>query len=140
MHLIPSLLGTCHRVDAVLDCPCRHDSFECPSCKRDTSLARHKRDGIYPRGQMGMAGYTGVLRWAAHTTKEGDYMIPKDASVAELPAIEVVIVGFRSEVRGVGGMTIRPHVLVKDLTDEDLDRFDAVAIPACVGGGRGQHT
>ncbi len=40
----------------------------------------------------------------------------------------------------MGGTTIRPHVLVKDLTDVEIERFDAVAVPACVGSGRGQHT
>lgn len=40
----------------------------------------------------------------------------------------------------MGDLNIRPQVLVKDLKDEALDRFDAVAIPATVGGGRGQHT
>jgi putative intracellular protease/amidase len=90
--------------------------------------------------EIELAGYTGVLSWAAHTTKAGNCMIPKDAAVAEVPAIEVVVAGFAPEVHGMGGMNIRPHVLVKDLADDDVDRFDAVAIPACVGGGRGQHT
>ena len=79
----------------------------------------------------------GVLSWAAHTTKEGNYMIPKDAAEEEVPSIETVVAGFTPEVHGMGGLTIRPHVLVEDLSDEDVDRFDAVAIPACVGGGRG---
>jgi iron(II)-dependent oxidoreductase len=90
--------------------------------------------------EIELAGYTGVLSWAAHTTKAGNYMIPKDAPTAEVPAIEVVVAGFAPEVHGMGGMNIRPHVSVKNLSDEDVDRFDAVAIPACVGGGRGQHT
>ena len=54
--------------------------------------------------------------------------------------IKVVVAGFDPEVRGMGSMTIRPHVLVKDLSEEETDRFDAVAVPACVGSGRGQHT
>ena len=90
--------------------------------------------------EIEFGGYTGVLSWAAHTTKEGDYMIPKDAPVKEVPAIEVVVAGFAPEVHGMGGMTVRPHVLLQNLTRADIDRFDAVAIPACVGGGRGQHT
>lgn len=90
--------------------------------------------------EIELAGYTGVLSWATHTTKQGNYMIPKNAPAAEVPLIETVIAGFDPEVHGMGGMTIRPHVLVKDLSDDDLDRFDAVAIPACVGGGRGRHT
>lgn len=90
--------------------------------------------------EIELAGYTGVLSWAAHTTKEGDYMIPKDVPAAEVPLIEVVVAGFAPEVHGMGGLNVRPHVLVKDLSDEDVDRFDAVAIPACVGSGRGQHT
>lgn len=40
----------------------------------------------------------------------------------------------------MGGTTVRPHVLVQSLTPAEIDRLDAVAIPACVGGGRGQHT
>jgi putative intracellular protease/amidase len=90
--------------------------------------------------EIELAGYTGVLSWAAHTTKQGNYMIPKDAPTAEVPLIETVVAGFAPEVHGMGRLTIRPHVLVKDLSDEDADRFDAVAIPACVGSGRGQHT
>ena len=90
--------------------------------------------------EIELAGYTGVLSWAAHTTKAGNYMIPKGELAAEVPAIEVVVAGFAPEVHGMGGMNIRPHVLVKELSNEDVDRFDAVAIPACVGGGRGQHT
>ena len=90
--------------------------------------------------EIELAGYTGVLSWAAHTTKAGNYMIPKGEPTAEVPAIEVVVAGFAPEVHGMGGMNVRPHVLVKDLSDEDVDGFDAVAIPACVGGGRGQHT
>jgi putative intracellular protease/amidase len=90
--------------------------------------------------EMELAGYSGTLSWAAHTTKEGDYVIPRDAPAKELPAIEVVLAGFAPEVHGMGGMVVRPHVLVRDLTAADIDRFDAVAIPACVGGGRGQHT
>jgi hypothetical protein len=87
--------------------------------------------------EIELAGYTGVLGWAAHTTKTGNYMIPKGTPVAEVPAFEVVVAGFAPEVRGMGGTNVRPHVLVKDLSDKDVDRFDAVAIPACVGGGRG---
>lgn len=90
--------------------------------------------------EIEFGAYTGVLSWATHTTKAGNYMIPKDAPVPELPLVEVVVAGFASEVHGMGGMNIRPRVLVKDLKAEDIDRFDAVAIPACVGGGRGQHT
>jgi len=90
--------------------------------------------------EIELAGYTGVLSWAAHTAKSGNYMIPKDAPVAEVPAIEVIVAGFAPEVHGMGGMNVRPQVLVTDLTDDDVDQFDAVAIPACVGGGRGQHT
>jgi len=90
--------------------------------------------------EIELAGYTGVLSWASHTTKEGNYMIPKDAPPADVPLIETVVAGFAPEVHGMGGLTVRPHVLVEDLSDEDVDRFDAVAIPACVGAGRGQHT
>ncbi|MFH1264450.1 MAG: SUMF1/EgtB/PvdO family nonheme iron enzyme [Planctomycetota bacterium] len=90
--------------------------------------------------EIELAGYTGVLSWAAHTTEEGNYMIPKDAPAKEVPAIEVVVAGFAPEIQGMGGMTVRPHLLVQDLAGQDIDRFDAVAIPACVGSGRGQHT
>jgi formylglycine-generating enzyme required for sulfatase activity/putative intracellular protease/amidase len=90
--------------------------------------------------EMELAGYTGVLSWASHTTKQGNYMIPKDAPAADVPLIETIVAGFAPEVHGMGGLSVRPDVLVKDLSDEDVDGFDAVAIPACVGGGRGQHT
>jgi len=90
--------------------------------------------------EIELAGYTGVLSWAAHTNAKGDYMIPKNTPVTEVPAIEVVVAGFSPEVHGMGGTAVRPHVLVRDLADADIDRFDAVAIPACVGSGRGQHT
>ncbi|OQB85412.1 MAG: Serine/threonine-protein kinase pkn1 [Planctomycetes bacterium ADurb.Bin126] len=90
--------------------------------------------------EIELAGYTGVLSWAAHTTRNGNYMVPRNSQVAEVPWIEVVVAGFAPEVRGMGGLIVRPHVLVKDLSDTDVDRFDAVAVPACVGGGRGQHT
>ena len=89
--------------------------------------------------ELEFGAYTAVLAWAAHTTPEGDYMMPKTGAPS-VPAIEVVVAGFDPEVRGMGSMTIRPHVLVNDLTDEQIDRFDAVAVPACVGSGRGQHT
>ncbi len=88
--------------------------------------------------EIEFGAYTGVLSWAAHTTAEGDYVFKRGAK--EVPAIEVVVAGFDPEVRGMGSMVIRPHVLVKDLKDADIDRFDAVAVPACVGGGRGRHT
>jgi len=90
--------------------------------------------------EIELAGYTGTLSWAAHTTKAGDYLIPRDAQVKELPAIEVVVAGWTPEVHGMGGLAVRPHVFIPNLTPADIDRFDAVAIPACVGGGRGQHT
>ena len=89
--------------------------------------------------ELEFGAYTAVLAWAAHTTPEGDYMMPKSGAPS-VPAIEVVVAGFDPEVRGMGSMTIRPHVQVKDLADEEIDRFDAVAVPACVGSGRGQHT
>lgn len=89
--------------------------------------------------ELEFGAYTAVLAWAAHTTPEGDYMMPKTGA-PNVPAIEVIVAGFTPEVRGMGSMTIRPHVLVQDLTDEEIDRFDAVAVPACVGSGRGQHT
>jgi formylglycine-generating enzyme required for sulfatase activity len=89
--------------------------------------------------EIEFGAYTGVMSWAAHTTPEGDYAMPKTGAPS-VPAIEVVVAGFEPEVRGMGSMIVRPHVLVKDLKAENLDGFDAVAIPACVGGGRGQHT
>jgi len=89
--------------------------------------------------ELEFGAYTAVLAWAAHTTPEGDYMMPKTGDPS-VPAIEVVVAGFDPEVRGMGSMTIRPHMLVKELTNEEIDRFDAVAVPACVGSGRGQHT
>ena len=89
--------------------------------------------------ELEFGAYTAVMAWAAHTTPEGDYMMPKSGAPS-VPAIEVIVAGFDPEVRGMGSMTIRPHVLVKNLTDEEIDRFDAVAVPACVGSGRGQHT
>lgn len=89
--------------------------------------------------EIEFAAYTGVMSWAAHTTPEGDYAMPKTGAPS-VPAIEVIVAGFEPEVRGMGSMVIRPHVLVKDLTDGELDRFDALVVPCCVGGGRGQHT
>jgi putative intracellular protease/amidase len=88
--------------------------------------------------EIELAAYTGVLSWAGHTKRAGNYLFKPGAR--EVPNIEVVIAGFAPEVHGMGGLSIRPHVLVKDLQKEDLDRFDAVAIPATVGSGRGQHT
>jgi len=88
--------------------------------------------------EIELGAYTGVLSWAGHTKSAGNYVFR--AGAPEVPNIEVVIAGFRPEVRGMGGTIVRPHVLVKDLKAEDLDGFDAVAIPACVGGARGQHT
>ena len=89
--------------------------------------------------EIEFAAFTGVLSWASHTTRAGNYVVPRDAE-REVARIEVVVAGFASEVRGMGGTCVRPHVLVGDLKAGDVDRFDAVAIPACVGGGRGQHT
>lgn len=88
--------------------------------------------------EIEFGAYTGVMSWAAHTTAAGDYVFKRGEK--EVPAIEVVVAGFDPEVHGMGSMIVRPHVLVKDLKDADLDRFDAVAVPACVGGGRGRHT
>lgn len=48
--------------------------------------------------------------------------------------------GFDPEVRGMGHTVIRPHLLVQDPTDADLDRCDALAVPSCAGGGQAQHT
>lgn len=88
--------------------------------------------------EVELGAYTGILSWASHTKPAGNYMFKEGA--AEVPNIEVVIAGFAPEIHGMGGMNLRPHVLVKDLTPADLDHFDAVAIPAAVGGARGQHT
>jgi len=88
--------------------------------------------------ELEFAAFTGVLGWATHTRPEANGTMRKaDEAV---PVIEVVIAGFDREVHSMGSMTIRPDVLVRDLKDEDVDRLDAVAIPACVGTGRGQHT
>jgi putative intracellular protease/amidase len=89
--------------------------------------------------ELEFAAYTAVLGWASHTTPEGDYVMPKTGAPG-VPSIEVVVAGFGPEVHGMGSMTIRPHLLVKDLTEDQIDRFDAVAVPACVGSGRGRHT
>lgn len=89
--------------------------------------------------ELELGAYTGVLSWGSHTKVVSNYMMPKTGAV-DVPLIEVVVAGFDPEVRGMGSMVIRPQVLVKDLKDADLDRFDAVAVPACVGGGRGRHT
>lgn len=92
--------------------------------------------------EVEFGAYTGVASWAAHTTREGNYVFPQNANAAArpVPVIEVVVGGFTAEVRGMGGMIVRPHVMLKNLKPEEIERFDAVAIPACVGGGRGQHT
>jgi hypothetical protein len=70
--------------------------------------------------EIEFGAYTGVMSWAAHTTPEGDYAMPKTGAPS-VPAIEVVVAGFEPEVRGMGSMIIRPHVLANDLTDADLD-------------------
>jgi putative intracellular protease/amidase len=62
------------------------------------------------------------------------------ADARQVPLIEVVVAAFDQEVRGMGSMRIRPDVRIQDLRPEEIDRFDAVAIPACVGGARGRHT
>jgi putative intracellular protease/amidase len=90
--------------------------------------------------EIEFAAFTGVLSWASHTNEEGDYMFPRGKGEKEVSLIEVVVAGFAPEVRGMGSMCIRPDVLVQNLKPEEIDCFDAVAIPACVGGGRGQHT
>jgi len=89
--------------------------------------------------ELEYAAYTAVLAWAGHTNPDGDYMMPKSGAPS-VPLFEVVVAGLRPEVRGMGGTTVRPHRLVQDLTDRESDRFDAVAVPSCVGSGRGQHT
>ena len=89
--------------------------------------------------ELEFGAYTAVLSWASHTNPKGDYAMPKTGAPS-VSLIEVVVAGFAPEVHGMGSMTIRPQVLVENLTDEQIDRFDAVAVPACVGSGRGQHT
>ena len=89
--------------------------------------------------ELEFGAYTAVLAWAAHTNPEGDYMMPKTGA-ASVPWIDVVVAGFDPEVHGMGSMTIRPDVLVSELTEAQIDLFDAVAVPACVGSGRGRHT
>lgn len=89
--------------------------------------------------EIEFGAYMGVLSWAAHTTPEGDYAMPRSGA-ASVPAIEVVVAGFSPEVRGMGSTAVRAHVQVQELKEELLDTFDAVAIPCCVGGGRGRHT
>ncbi|MBI5393922.1 MAG: SUMF1/EgtB/PvdO family nonheme iron enzyme [Verrucomicrobia bacterium] len=85
------------------------------------------------------AAFTGVMSWATHTKRIADYMMPKGGSEPEVPNIEVAVAGFDAEVRSMAGICVRPDVLVRDLKPEDMDRFDAVAIPACVGSARGRH-
>jgi len=89
--------------------------------------------------EIEFAAYSGVLSWASHTRRSLNYVL-LDPKAPELPLIEVVVAGFDKEVHSMGAMHIRPDVLVRDLKDEDIDRFDAMAVPACVGGGRGRHT
>jgi putative intracellular protease/amidase len=89
--------------------------------------------------EIEFAAYSGVLSWASHTKRAFNYVL-RDPKAPELPLIEVVVAGFDKEVHSMGAMHIRPDVLVQDIKDEDIDRFDAVAVPACVGGGRGRHT
>jgi putative intracellular protease/amidase len=89
--------------------------------------------------EIEFAAYSGVLSWASHTRRSLNYVL-RAPKAPELPLIEVVVAGFGPEVRSMGAMRIRPDVLVRDLKDEDVDRFDALAVPACVGGGRGRHT
>lgn len=89
--------------------------------------------------ELEFGAYTSVLAWAGHTNREGNYMVPKTGAVS-VPWFDVVIAGFDRRVHGMGSMTIQPDVLVDELTDAELDRFDAVAVPACVGSGRGRHT
>jgi len=90
--------------------------------------------------EIEFAAFTGVLSWAMATRKVSNSVLGRSADAADLPLIEVVVAGFGREVRGMGGTRVRPDVLVGDLRDGDVDRFDAVAIPACVGAGRGRHT
>lgn len=90
--------------------------------------------------EIEFAAFSGALSWASHTKRVSNYMMPKTGDVKEAPLIEVVIAGFDKEVHSMGSMHVRPDVLAQDLKDADVDRFDAVAIPACVGTGRGRHT
>lgn len=89
--------------------------------------------------EIEFAAYSGVLSWASHTRRSLNYVL-RDPKAPELPLIEVVVAGFDKEVHSMGAMHIRPDVLVSNLKDEDVDCFDALAVPACVGGGRGRHT
>ena len=58
----------------------------------------------------------------------------------KISPVDVVVAGFDKEVNGMGSMHIRPDVLVAELGDEQLDRFDAVAVPACLGKWIGRKT
>ena len=89
--------------------------------------------------ELELAAFTGVLSWADETRNRSNPLLKRSGG-AEVAGIEVVVAGFAKEVRGMGSLRIRSDVLVADLTGADVDRFDAVAIPACVGGGRGTHT
>ena len=90
--------------------------------------------------EMEFAAFTGILSWATETKKVSNSVLKRSAGAPDVPRIEVTVAGFAEQVRGMGSMRIRPDVLVKDLADKDVDRFDAVAIPTSVGAGRGRHT
>jgi len=90
--------------------------------------------------EIEFAAFSGVLAWASHTRRASNGVLRRAPDAAEVRAIEVVVAGFDREVNSMGSMHVRPDVLVRDLKDDEIDRFDAVAIPACVGTGRGRRT
>ncbi len=79
--------------------------------------------------ELEFAAFTSVLSWT-HAPYLKDKISP----------VDVVVAGFDKEVNGMGSMHVRPDVLVPDLRDEQLDRFDAVAVPACLGKWIGRKT
>ena len=90
--------------------------------------------------EIEFAAFTGVLGWATHTRPVSNTVLQRAPGGGAVSSIEIIVAGFCPEVHGMNNMRIRPNILVCDLKEDDIDRFDAVAIPACVGVGRGQHT
>ncbi|MEQ2008618.1 MAG: DJ-1/PfpI family protein [Limisphaerales bacterium] len=77
--------------------------------------------------ELEFAAFSGVLSWTRVYSFKGT-------------PINVTVAGFDKVVGGMGSMRIVPDVLVRELTDKEIESFDAVAIPCSVGAGRGRRT
>lgn len=77
--------------------------------------------------ELEFAAFTGVLAWTRVYSFKGT-------------PINVTVAGFDKVVGGMGSMRIVPDVQVRELTDKEIESFDAVAIPCSVGAGRGRRT